>query len=72
MSESVNYKVSYVVLGRKHPGAVINMRRQPRVGDEVAFDGKVFRVLDVMELMPALGDFGLLHATCQYLREQKG
>ena len=71
MSGSVYYKVSYVVIGKEHPGAIISTDEQPQVGDDVVFDGKVFRVLEVVELMPPLGDFGFLHATCKYLREQK-
>lgn len=70
MSEEViYYKVSYVVEGGKHAGAIINVDDEPHVGDEVTFDGYVFEIIELMELMPPTGDFGFLHATCRYLRD---
>ena len=33
MSDSVYYKVSYVVEGGKYPGAIINMDKEPLIGD---------------------------------------
>jgi hypothetical protein len=44
MSESndtIFYKVSYVVLGGKHTGAIINVDKRPQIGDEVTFDDRV-------------------------------
>jgi hypothetical protein len=29
----------------------------------------VFTIVEILELMPPAGDFGLLHATCRYLRD---
>ena len=55
--ESVFYKVSYVVLNEEHSGAIVNEDEPPQPGDEVAFDGRIFRVVEVMELMPPLGSF---------------
>lgn len=69
MSNSVYYKVSYVVLGGKHPGAIISTTEKPKVGDKVTFDGRVFEVLEVVDLMPPIGDFGFLHVTCRHLRD---
>jgi len=66
MSEPV-YKVSYVVADTKHPGAIINSDRKIEVGDEVEFDNQHFVVIEVEELMPPVGGFGLLHATCRLL-----
>lgn len=63
------YKVSYVVKGGEHPGAIINVDERPQVGDEVSFDGHIFEVIEIMQLMPPIGDMGFLHATCRYLRE---
>ena len=63
------YKVSYVVQGGEHPGAIINMDKQPQVGDELTFDGRVFEIVEVIELMPPVGNFGFVHATCRYLRD---
>ena len=70
MREGVSYyKVSYVVLGGGHPGAIMNVDDEPRIGDEVMFDGRIFEIVEVMELMPPVGDFAFLHATCRYLRD---
>jgi hypothetical protein len=62
-----HYKVSIVVEGGKHKGAIINMDHQPQVGDRVKLDGLVFEILEIDELMPATDDFGFLHATCRLL-----
>ncbi|MCA9899379.1 MAG: hypothetical protein KC433_14405 [Anaerolineales bacterium] len=72
MNEEVFYKVSYVVAGGEHPGAIINMDSRPEIGEEVTFDGRIFEILEVMELMPPVGNFGFLHATCRYLRDANG
>ncbi len=64
MSDTIYYKVSYVVEGGHHAGAIINVDEEP-----VVFDGKVFKVTEVTELMPPMGDFGFLHAACRYLRD---
>ena len=68
MGNAVIYKVSYVVEGGKHPGAIINTDVEPKVGDIVRFDGLMFQITEVDELMPPAGDFGFLHATCRILR----
>ena len=70
MSDSIFYKVSYVVEGGEHPGAIINVESEPSVGDVVTFGGKVFEITDIQELMPPMGDFGFLHAACRYLRDE--
>jgi hypothetical protein len=67
MDKAIIYKVSYVVEGGKHPGAIINMDTEPKVGDIVKFDGRTFEITEVDELMPPAGDFGFLHATCRFL-----
>lgn len=67
MSDAMVYKVSYVVEGGKHPGAIINTDIEPKVGDIVNFDGRNFEITEVDELMPPIGDFGFLHATCRIL-----
>ena len=58
------YKVSYVVRGGSHPGAILDAETIPQVGETVAFGGQEFRIVEVMELMPSRGGFGFLHATC--------
>ena len=69
MADAIYYKVSYVVEGGTHAGAIINVDNEPQVGDEVVFDGRLFVITDVEELMPPMGDFGFLHAACRYLRD---
>ena len=69
MADSIYYKVSLVVVDGKYPGAIISTDKRPEIGDELSFNGRVYEVLDVMELMAAVGDFGFLHATCKYVRD---
>ncbi len=57
------YKVSYVVTGKDHPGAIINLDQRPEVGERVRLGEQEFEVVEVLELMPARGDFHFLHAT---------
>lgn len=59
----VTYKVSYVVLGGGHPGAIVNEFKRPEVGDRVQIGKNTFEVVEVCEVMPPRGDFAFLHAT---------
>ena len=63
-----SYKISYVVEDGSYTGAIMNSDRAPRIGDEVTFEGAVFVITEVTELMPAVDDFGFLHVTCRYVR----
>ncbi len=65
------YKVSYVVRGGSHPGAILDSDELPEVGQVVSFGGYKFQIIEVMELMPARGGFGFLHATCAPVEEQE-
>ena len=65
----IYYKVSFVVQGGEHPGAIINVDERPQVGEEIVFDGRIFHITEVMQLMPPIGEMGFLHATCRYVRE---
>ena len=67
MNDEMFFKVSFVVIGGKHPGAIITVEKRPEIGDEIAFNGSVYTVTEVMELMPPVGNFGFLHATCEHL-----
>lgn len=69
MQNDIFYKVSYVVEGGEHPGAIINIDEKPTVGEELTFDGHVFEILEIVELTPPVGKFGFLHATCRFLRD---
>ncbi|MCX7683129.1 MAG: hypothetical protein N2508_14380 [Anaerolineae bacterium] len=63
------YKVSFVVIGKAHPGAILNMDSPPRVGDYVQLGDERFEVVEVIELIPPRGDFAYLHATCRPVPE---
>ena len=65
------YKISHVVRGGSHPGAILDSDTLPKVDDAVTFAGARFRIVEVMELMPARGGFGFLHATCVPLPEEE-
>jgi len=59
------YKVSYVIIGGQHRGAVVNQDYAPEVGAHVELGGQVCEILEVQELVPPLGDFAYLHVTCK-------
>jgi hypothetical protein len=59
------YKVSYVVVGRPHPGEIANRDTPPQVGDQVKLGDELFEVVEVIDLAPPRGDFAYLHATCR-------
>ena len=66
------YKVSYVVVGGEHPGAIANVEERPEVGDHVQLGKQKYEIIDVMELMPPRGGFAFLHATCQLIDSNNG
>ncbi|HET7011552.1 MAG TPA: hypothetical protein VFI11_12325 [Anaerolineales bacterium] len=57
------FKVSYVVRGEDHPGAILNTEQAPKVGDRVRIGEREFTVVEVQELIPPREDFHFLHAT---------
>ncbi|OGO13054.1 MAG: hypothetical protein A2Y93_01865 [Chloroflexi bacterium RBG_13_68_17] len=57
------YKVSYVVTGNDHPGTIANVDRPPKVGDIVRLGDQSYTVTEVVDLIPARGEFHYLHAT---------
>jgi len=59
------FKVSYVVRGEDHPGAILNVDERPEVGDKVKLGRRAFEVLEVLELIPPRGTFHFLHVTLQ-------
>ena len=63
------YKVSFVVQGGGHPGAIQNMEKRPKKGYRVKLCNKVYEVVEVLEIIPSRGEFGYLHATCRPLKE---
>ncbi len=64
------YKVSYVVLGGQHPGAIVSRETPPRVGDVVSLGNDRFEVLEVVDLIPPRGDFAYLHVTLKLLHRE--
>jgi hypothetical protein len=59
------YKVSYVVSGEEHPGAILSTESRPKKGDQVTLGSRDFTVIEVTDLIPSKGDFHYLHATLQ-------
>ena len=59
------YKVSYVVVGRPHLGAIFNRDTPPRVGSRITFDQEEVEITEVIDLIPPRGEFVYLHATCK-------
>lgn len=66
------YKVSYVVLGGRHPGAIINRDTPPRLGEVVTLGEDRFEVVEVTDLIPPQGDFAYLHVSLRPLPEAPG
>ena len=64
------YKVSYVVLGGEHPGAIKNQSEAPKVGDKVRLGRKTFAIVEVNQLLPPREDFQFLHATLRPLSKE--
>ncbi len=60
---STIYKVSYVVQGGGHPGAIVNEDKKPELGQRVTLGRNEFEVVEVVDLMPARGEFSFLHVT---------
>lgn len=57
------YKISYVVVGGGHPGAIVNRDTPPQVGDVIRLNGNEYEVVSVADLIPPQGDFAYLHVT---------
>jgi hypothetical protein len=62
------FKVSYVVAGGGHPGAIVNEDQKPVVGERVKLGKDEFEVVEVLDLIPARGDFSFLHVTIRPLK----
>lgn len=59
------YKVSYVVTGSEFPGTIANSDHRPEVGERVKLGEEEFVIVEVIDLMPARGEFHFIHATCK-------
>jgi len=63
------YKVSYVVVGKPHMGAIVNLDTPPRVGDQVQLGDETCEVTEVLDLIPPREDFAYLHVTCRPVQD---
>ena len=65
------YRVSYMVRGQvrgqQHPGLTRDEDKAPAVGEQIELGDDVFEVTEVQELIPPMGGFSFLHATCQWV-----
>ena len=59
------YKVSYVITGSNHPGAIVNRHDRPTIGENIRLGPNTFEVIEVFDLVPPRGEFHYLHATCK-------
>lgn len=66
------YKISYVVLGGSHPGAIVNRDAPPQVGEVVQLNGNEYEVVSVTDLIPPQGDFAYLHVTLKVRQPHSG
>jgi hypothetical protein len=64
------YKVSLVIPGAEHSGAIVNLRERPQVGQHINVGDLEVEVLEVIDLIPPRGDFHFLHATCKAVPPQ--
>ena len=62
------YKVSIVIAGTEHGGAIINLSEMPVAGDHLQIGEMEVEVVEVVDLMPPRGDFHFLHATCKLVQ----
>jgi hypothetical protein len=65
------YKVSYVVIGSQHPGAIINHIERPKVGDRVDIGHLTFEIVEIQEMMAPRNDFQFLHATVRQVAKRR-
>ena len=59
------YKVSVVVIKCDHPGAIVNLHEEPKIGNTIKLGTDEFVIVEILQLMPPKGDFHFLHLTCE-------
>jgi hypothetical protein len=64
------YKVSYVVKGGVHPGAIVNENKHPEVGDIVTLGKRKFRIVEVEDIIPPRNNFAFIHVLCVPQRDE--
>ncbi len=65
------YKVSYVITGSNHPGAIVNRHNRPTIGEKIHLGSNIFEVIEVFDLVPPRGEFHYLHATCRMVSSDR-
>lgn len=56
-------KLSIVVPGSPHSGAILNTTALPQVGDRLPVGDALVEVLELKELLPSSGNFHFVHVT---------
>lgn len=59
------YKISYVITGIQHPGAILNAHERPQPGDQVKIGSDLFEVVETFDLAPPQGNFYHVQANCR-------
>lgn len=67
----VSYMVQGTVRGKRHPGLTRDQDKAPAVGDQVELAGDLFDIIEVQELIPPMGGFSYLHATCRWAASER-
>ena len=58
------YKISYVIAGQPGSGLIRNEDHLPRPEEVIRLGDTEYSITEVIELIPARGDWGYYHATC--------
>jgi len=61
------YKVSYVIPGHAHPGAIVNQTYMPYVGEKVRLGDVWCEIMETKDLLPPHGEFAYIHVTCRVI-----
>jgi hypothetical protein len=61
-------KLSIVIPGSPHLGAILNTTTLPQVGDRLPLGDGLVEVVEIKELLPASGEFHFVHVTCRQVR----
>lgn len=63
------YKVSYIVTDCQHPGAIVNTKQKPAIGDIVQIGEQRFEVHEVIEISPPCEGFCHLQVKCRQVNK---
>ena len=66
---NVTYKISYVILGGSHTGAIVNTPSKPEIGDIVELGNIKFMIVEIVDLLPSRSNYHYLHVTCKPILE---